>query len=274
MNCSPSLVRADVAAVWRIVIGTLMLVGSALPLPAQFIKGKVLDSENRDAVRSAFVSLIDTSATIVVGTAVDSRGRFTIRVREPGVYAVATTGTGYVTQLSKWIQLSAADSFEVNVRLARAVNTLPAVVVEAQRDSIRKFGIPGINARIVAGTVVTPMEVDVAARSAGSAYDVLQTLNISTLELKTFYIGESPPGRRPIQPGMYRCIAYRRTGGCVTVVMNGQRYSSISDLLELDGLIGPQDISHIIFLRPSEAGLIYGEETTNGVLIIVRKGEH
>jgi hypothetical protein len=77
-------------------------------------------------------------------------------------------------------------------------------------------------------------------------------------------LAESPPGQRGIHAGMYRCIAYRRTGGCVTVVVNGQRYSALSDLLQLEGLLGATDISYMVFLRPSEAGTIYGEETTNG----------
>lgn len=246
---------------------------AAPPLRAQYLKGTVRDSETRAPVRSAFVVLLDSTAGVVVGTAVDSRGRYTIAVPESGIYAVATSGTGYVTNISSWIAMAAADSFEVNVKLARAVNTLAPVVIEAQRDSLRNVGIPGMMSKIVAGTIVTPAEVAVAAQTAASPYDVLQTLNLATLEIKTMMLTDPPPGQRGIHAGMYRCIAYRRTGGCVTVIVNGQRYSALSDLLQLEGFLGAADISYMVFLRPSEAGLVYGEETTNGVLIIVRKGE-
>jgi len=257
------------AGVWAAV-----LLLAATPAHAQFLKGTVRDSETRGPVRSAFVVLLDSTAGVVVGTTVDARGRYSIAVPESGVYAVATSGTGYLTNISSWIAMAATDSFEVNVKLARAVNTLAPVVIEAQRDSLRNVGIPGMMSKIVAGTIVTPAEVAIAAQTAASPYDVLQTLNLSTLEIKTMLLAESPPGQRGIHAGMYRCIAYRRTGGCVTVVVNGQRYSALSDLLQLEGLLGATDISYMVFLRPSEAGTIYGEETTNGVLVIVRKGEH
>ncbi|MCC6930125.1 MAG: carboxypeptidase regulatory-like domain-containing protein [Gemmatimonadaceae bacterium] len=259
---------------WRAPAFLSALLLAATPLHAQFIKGTVRDSETRAPVRSGFVVLLDSTAGVVIGTAVDSRGRYTIAVPEGGVYAVATSGTGYVTNISTWIAMVATDSFEVDVKLARAVNTLAPMVIEAQRDSLRNIGIPGLMSRIVAGTIVTPAEVAIAAQTAVSPYDVLQTLNIATLELKTMYLDGERQGERHIHGGMYRCIAYRRTGGCVTVVVNGQRYSSRSDLVELDGLFGATDISYMVFLRPSEAGLLYGEETTNGVLVIVRKGQH
>ncbi len=243
------------------------------PVRAQLLKGTVRDSETRAPVRSAFVTLLDSTAGVVSGTAVDARGRYVLTVHETGVYAVATSGTGYVTQISGWIRIAATDSFEVNVRLARAINTLSPVLVEAERDSIRNVGIPGMTAKVVAGTIITPAEVAVAARTAASPYDVLQSLNIATLEIKTIYVEAPLPGQRGIHAGTYRCIAYRRTGGCVTVIVNGQRYSTLSDLLQLEGLLGANDISHLVFLRPSEAGTLYGQETTNGVLIIVRKGE-
>ena len=108
-------------------LAALILI-AAPPLHAQYLKGTVRDSETRAPVRSAFVVLLDSTAGVVVGTAVDSRGRYTIAVPEAGVYAVATSGTGYVTNISSWIAMAASDSFEVNVKLQRAVNTLAPMV--------------------------------------------------------------------------------------------------------------------------------------------------
>ncbi|MBK6457321.1 MAG: carboxypeptidase regulatory-like domain-containing protein [Gemmatimonadetes bacterium] len=136
------------AGVWAAV-----LLLAATPAHAQFLKGTVRDSETRGPVRSAFVVLLDSTAGVVVGTTVDARGRYTIAVPESGVYAVATSGTGYLTNISSWIAMAATDSFEVNVKLARAVNTLAPVVIEAQRDSLRNVGIPGTMSKIVAGTI-------------------------------------------------------------------------------------------------------------------------
>ena len=111
----------------------------------------------------------------------------------------------------------------------------------------------------------------VAAQTAISSYDVVETLHIASLSIKTINVEVALKG---VVTGTYRCIAFRRTNGCVTVVMNGQRYTTPNDLLQLENTLGPQDISHMIFLRPNEAGTLFGSERTNGVLIIVRKGVH
>jgi hypothetical protein len=147
------------AGVWAAV-----LLLAATPAHAQFLKGTVRDSETRGPVRSAFVVLLDSTAGVVVGTTVDARGRYTIAVPESGVYAVATSGTGYLTNISSWIAMAATDSFEVNVKLARAVNTLAPVVIEAQRDSLRNVGIPD-DVKDRRRTIVTPAEVAIAAQT-------------------------------------------------------------------------------------------------------------
>lgn len=253
---------------WSLIFSHFVFAAAA---NGQLIRGSVRDAESREIVRSAFVALLDSSAAILTGVSVSNRGRFSLVVPVPGVYAVATVKDGYVRQVSGWIEVSAIDTIEVTVRLARLANTLSAVLIEAERDSIRRSGILGLSSRAINGTIVSESEVAIAAVSAHTAYDLVESLHIPSLVTRIVQI-DGPMPR--VLPGTYRCIAYRRTNGCVTVVMNGQRYSSLSDLLQIDGTIGAGDISYLVFLRPEEAGTLYGSETINGVLIVGRKGEH
>lgn len=238
------------------------------------IRGTVRDAESREIVRNAFVALLDSGASMVSGAGVDQRGRFSLVVPQPGVYAVYTTKAGYVREVSQWIEVaSSADTFVVTVRLARTKNTLSPIVIEAQRDSIRSQSVLGMSARTIGGTIVTPAEVAMAAQTASSAYDLVETLHVPSLAMKTINISGGIGERgRGIQNGTYRCIAYRRTNGCVTVIVNGQRFSDVSDLLQLESILAAHDISHMIFLRPNEAGTLFGSVSSNGVLVVVTKG--
>ncbi|MEO7964229.1 MAG: hypothetical protein ABIT38_10020 [Gemmatimonadaceae bacterium] len=58
----------------------------------------------------------------------------------------------------------------------------------------------------------------------------------------------------------------------MTVIIDGQRFTGSDDLLQLEGLLGLQDIAYVIFLPPNEAGVLYASETTDGMLVIARKG--
>lgn len=257
----------------------LVLVTAALLIPsgafAQLIKGTVRDAETKDIVRNSFVALIDTGASIVYGTSVDQRGRFSLKVSQLGTFAVYAIKAGYVRQVSQWMGLeSAADTFVVAVWLSRTSNTLPAQVIEAQRDSIRGLSVLGMSLKSLGGTIVAPAEVEMASQTAASAYDVVESLHLPALSLKTIVVSSGAGGSgRGLLNGVYRCIAYRRTNGCVTVVVNGQRFSDLGDLLQLESLLGARDISHMVFLRPNEAGTLFGSETTNGVLLIFRTGQ-
>lgn len=254
--------------VLRALLCSLACVSS---MQAQLVKGSVRDAETKEVVRNAFVALLDTGATMVVGVAVDGRGRFSLAVPQSGVFAVVAMKDGYQRQVSQWLEITPNDTFELTVRMARFSTTLAPVVIEAERDSLRRRGVFGLSANAIGGTIVTPSEIAVAAQTASSAYDVVESLNVPTLAVRTIYV-EVP--QKGLLPGLYRCISYRRTGGCVTIVIDGQRYSDTSDLLALEGRLGAQDIAYMVFLRPNEADTLYGSETKHGVLVVVRKTSH
>ena len=77
-------------------------------------------------ISGAFVALVDTAATMVFGVSSDARGRFTLLVRQRGVYAVIATKDGYIDQESGWLSLEPRDTLEVITRMARRATNAPA----------------------------------------------------------------------------------------------------------------------------------------------------
>jgi hypothetical protein len=236
------------------------------------VRGIVRDAATKDPVAGALVALLDTTATLVYGVSADVRGRYTLVVREPGIYAVVTTKAGYFREVSDWLTIAARDTFEVMPRLARPVTTLAPVLVEAQRDSLRALRVLGISLRNIGGTIVTPMEVDQARRGSRNVYDLVESLHVPTLRVKRMHVVAAPreyPG--PSVLGDVTCVAYARTNRCVTVVVDGVRHASFADKAQLEQFISSQAVSYLVFLRPAEAGVLYGSGTSDGVLLIFTK---
>ncbi len=240
---------------------------------AQLIKGVVRDATSATPVPGAFVALIDTSAALVYGVAADSRGRFTLQVRERGVYAVVATKEGYLEQTSAWLSLQPSDTLEVTPRMARLATTLAPVLVEAQRDSLRALSLLGLSLKNVGGTIVTPVEVSHARLGSRSMYDLIESLHVPTLRLKRMHVVK-PPSEYPAPHvlGDLTCIAYARTDRCVTIIVDGVRHQSFADLAQLETFLSSESVDYLVFLRPAEAGVLFGTQSNNGVLIVVTKG--
>ncbi len=235
---------------------------------AQQVKGVVRDAETNKGVPRAFVSLIDTTATPVFAIPTDSRGRFTLRVPEPGIYAVLAYKDGYLKQTSGWMEVTARDTFEVTPKLARLSTTLTPVLIEAERDSLRETSFFGQSLKALGGVLVTPTQVRLAAEQSPDIYDLVNSLRVQALRVKTITILEPQPG---LLPGVYQCIVYSRTNKCVMLVIDGMRFPNLGDQLQLQGLLSPSGVSHMLFLRPEEAGVLFGDGSQNGVLAITTK---
>mgnify|MGYP006341416185 FL=1 len=55
------------------------------------------------------------------------------------------------------------------------------------------------------------------------------------------------------------------------LVIDGMRFPNLGDQLQLQGLLSPSGVSHMLFLRPEEAGVLFGDGSQNGVLAITTK---
>jgi carboxypeptidase family protein len=235
---------------------------------AQQVRGVVHDASNGEPVFRAFVALIDTASNVVIGVTSDSRGRYTIPVREAGIYAVVGTREGYARQVSNWFEITGRETVEVTVRLARLISTLSPVIIEAQRDSIRALSMLGLSVKSLGGTIITPAEVDAASLKSSTMSDLIGTLHLPTLRVKYMHFEAD----RGILAGWYTCIVYTRTGRCVTVVIDGVRHTDLADLVQLDNLVAGAHVAYMVFLQPQEAGVLYGTSSDTGVLLIVTKG--
>jgi hypothetical protein len=97
--------------------------------------------------------------------------------------------------------------------------------------------------------------------------EVLQNLRIPTLYLKHFEVKTGDPRI----DGPRTCLTFVRTDGCVTIMIDGLRLASDEQLYHVDEAIRPEQVKGIVMLRPADAGVLFGSETANGVLMIITK---
>lgn len=249
----------------------LGLAALAWPVAAQVIRGTVRHAETEAPLADAFVTLLDTAGVLVQGLRTDARGRYAFRVSDPGVYAISAARTGHLVRVSGWVGIAAADSLEVNFRLPLDRRVLPQVTITAQRDALMEHSVDGISLRTLAGTLVTQMEVERAAESTMRFTEVVQNLRIPSLLLRQFRVNVGDPR----VDGERSCLAYGRGAPnrppCVTVVLDGVRLATLEALVALDNLVSAERVKGMVFLRPAEAGTLFGSDGSNGVLVIVTK---
>jgi hypothetical protein len=225
---------------------------------AQFVKGTVRDATSKDPLEGAFAALMDTTGAMVYGARTDRRGHYVIQVRYPGIYAIVATYPGHLREVSGWLTLTAADSVGVVSSLAPFRTQLSPVVIRGQRDSLRALRVFGLSLNMFGGTIITPAQVTEAAKRSVTVYDLVESLHVPGLMLRYMRGGEN-------------CITYVRTNGCVLPVIDGVLYER--DATELNKLLGPESISYMMYMRPTEATTYYGTLAHNGVLFIVTKGK-
>ncbi len=247
----------------------LALFGSASTLVGQSIRGTVRAGDSGDAQRDILVSLLDTSASVIAAVRTDAAGRFRLPVAEPGTYAVTAVAIGYQRVTSGWLQLKTEDTLDVTLRLPRLANILTPVTITAQRDSLMALDVMGVSLRTLAGTFVTQGEIERASTATSNITEVVQNLRIPAIALRHFKVNTGDPRL----DGERSCLVYSRAvrNACVTVVIDGIKYTSDENLLQLDSFLKPEQIRGMVFIRPAEAGVLFGADTCNGVLLVITK---
>ncbi|MCC6318256.1 MAG: carboxypeptidase regulatory-like domain-containing protein [Gemmatimonadaceae bacterium] len=250
---------------------TLLLLVAGFPkcALAQVAVGTIRAGESRSPLSGAFVALLDTSASVVGGVSTDDRGRFTLHAPEPGTFALMARHPGYQRTITAWLQFGALDSLEVNISLAATAHTLSPIVVTTQRQELLDMELKGVALRTVNGTFVTQAEIEYSAVGTRRLTEVIQNLRIPSLSLRHYRISTGDPRL----DGDRTCLVLTRAArnACVTVVIDGLRYTDLDDLLHLDDFISPEQVKAMVFVRPSESGSLFGSESTNGVLLIITK---
>lgn len=128
----------------RRTIGIAIILAGALhaglpsPADAQTLTGSVRDGATALPIRGAFLELLDSSGTRVMGTLSDAAGRFVIPV-VAGVYALRAEAMGYEEAAPKSLELAPGVDRVLDLRLQPSPIMLPPVGAEvAPRCKLRK----------------------------------------------------------------------------------------------------------------------------------------
>ena len=117
-------------------LSALVLLSSAavsLPSEAQLLKGTVVDDSTRRPLERVAVLAIAYREGRIVGSAVTTgAGTFSIKVPQPGTYALRFDGQGYKTLVSEPIAIDANMMAVLDIRLMRGVAALPPIIVLAE----------------------------------------------------------------------------------------------------------------------------------------------
>ena len=229
---------------------------------AQAIIVVVTDSTRGSTLEGALVSLLDKNADLLIMQRTKDGGRITFPISEgAGHYAISVQRFGFQSLVSNWIPVANTDTLEVTIRL-RPVTELPAVVIRGQRDSITPLLPPGINPKAISGRIIVPAEIENHSMGARDYVDVLGSIGIAGLTTAIVRADRFRPE--------HRCIASVRsvtTRECIAVYVNNMRTTSDQAV----DLATPENLDFAVWLRPEDAGVLYGTGTMEGVLLLYTK---
>jgi hypothetical protein len=248
-------------------VGAVTLALAPFAAQPQLVQGTVLDAERARPLAAAFVALLDTAGNITMGSSTDRQGRFTLRTSDVGVYAVMARHSGFRRTRSDWLVIDPGDTLLVTIRLPREATVLSPIVVKAQRDSLADLRAYGIPLKTLVGTFITRAELEHAAEGSSGIFDVIEKLRIPSLYVRYMNVTTGDARTAGGDPR----IAFSRTGKCVTIVVDAIKYSTWKDVLNLEEIVRPEQIKGMVMLRPAEAGVLFGMESGNGVLLIITK---
>lgn len=239
------------------VIAGLVALATPNVTRAQVIRGIVLDSISKEPVSGAIVSLLDSAASLVALARTSDRGRFSLNGKGSEYYAFDARSLGYRRHVSQWVDLSSTDTVEVTVRIVRLPVSLSAVRVKAERDAIRDRPFLGMSFRAMGAQIITPSELDAFRGGARDYVDLLQWALPPAFAVRTLNSALSD-----------RCITLVRAQSCSLVFVDNLR---VTDPVQVSALAPPELISHVVVIRPVDAGVLFGTGSGAGVVLIFTK---
>lgn len=190
----------------RALLALLLVLLNAPASAAQQVKGSVHDRVSASPLNDALVTLLDTTGSMAFAVRTDKKGRYILKIPEPGVYAVMATHPAHERVVSGWLTVEASDTLDVVLRLSPNATTLEPVLITAQRDSLLDLTVSGIPLKTLSGTVVTLAEFERASSSTTNFTEAVQNLHIPSLTLRYYRVST---GNSRID-GDRTCLAYGR----------------------------------------------------------------
>jgi len=225
------------------------------------VNGKVVDQESGEPVEGAFVRLLGTDAQ---GTT-NVEGNFAFSGLPPGRHVLVTEHLGYAERTDT-LTVFSREAVGLEVRLATDPVLLdPLVVTGRSRERSGEIMARSVGTR---RDVITTEEIDAMIHRVQDVGELLQFSNIPGL-----WVSRAPISTGGIAiDGGGMCIevsrARRRSpNSCAqaAVYLNGVKVQSPEIVLkDMD----PQSIGRVEVLSPLEAGVMYGTEGSNGVVLL------
>lgn len=154
----------------------LTLLSVSVALQGQAIAGRVTDDRSQAPLERASVVLLDSAGAQVADAYTDAMGRFVLHAPAPGRYALLVRRPGYAPRrTASLVSVGLGATVRLDFALAALpeIQSLATVRIDAERRSLRKRKVLGIDLRSTPGELVTRSEVD-AAVGAISVLDVLR----------------------------------------------------------------------------------------------------
>lgn len=122
-----------------LAVGTLLAIGA--PLPAQIVRGRIVDQGTSEALPGAHVILVDTAGREGTSVLTGDDGRFAIRAPEGGRYALRVQRIGYSSTRSDAFTLGAQETLEQQIAAPSVSVRLDAITVsERVRCAVGESG--------------------------------------------------------------------------------------------------------------------------------------
>ena len=126
------------AAVLAAAILAAALLAAPVPAAAQAVQGTVLQQDSRDPVPGAIVALVGDGSAVHATTLTDDNGRYALRARAPGRFAVRVQRIGFRDTESPAFVLSAGATTEQDVLVAPEAIVLEGITALARRRCVAR----------------------------------------------------------------------------------------------------------------------------------------
>ncbi len=107
---------------------------AAAPLPAQTIRGRLVERETLSPIPGALIELLDHEGVRLAGTVSGERGFYFVRAPGAGLYRLRVGRIGFENKLSPPVVLQADESVTYRLEASRIPIQLPALKVEGESE--------------------------------------------------------------------------------------------------------------------------------------------
>ena len=222
------------------------------------ITGSVLNYANQAPIQGARVQLVGTDYDVLT----DSAGKFGFNGVPPGRQIIQTDQLGFATRIDS-LTVFSQEALGLEILLSTEAIVLEPLIVTGRRNRDRVMTTTGTRF-----SGLTEAQVDSIIPRVFDFASMARAVRMPGLSITESYIANAFG-----DPQLGVCVEMQRSRSSATTNTCNMVEVRINDgpvpdpaffLLDMN----PQDIRRIQFITPLEAGLLYGQRGSNGVLLI------